>query len=174
MLILIKIMEVLPDIHFEYDYVRVVYEFILSKLRINKKIVEKEMNTIILKLSQIKKKITQDKQISIDVEKIFDTMLKKINDLEKKYCCLQNEEDAIYVCLEERIKQLKLLDFTEEKKTSKDISIQVKSFCEKKLNNILLEFLLREKYLNTAKALIDEEKIKVSIFKYSYIYNFYI
>jgi hypothetical protein len=162
--------EVLPDIHFEYDYVKVVYEFILSKLRMNKKIVEKELNVIILKLSQVKKKINQDKHISPEIEKLFDTMVRKISELENKYLTLKEEEDCVYNCMEERLKDLKLIDFSEDKKNEKQVAIQVKQFTEKKTNNLLLEYFLREKYLNTAKCFIDEEKIKVSI-NISYIFR---
>lgn len=155
--------DVLPDIHFEYDYVKVVYEFILSKLRMNKKIIEKEINVIVLKLGQVKKKITQDKVITPDIEKLFDTMVRKISELESKYLLLKEEEDCLYNCLEERLKDLKLLDFSNEKKSGKEVASQIKQFTEKKINNLLLEFLLREKYLSTAKSFIEEEKIKVSI-----------
>jgi macrophage erythroblast attacher len=39
----------------------------------------------------------------------------------------------------------------------------LKLFCEKKLNNLLLDFFLREKFLETAKNYIDEEKINSSV-----------
>lgn len=39
----------------------------------------------------------------------------------------------------------------------------LKIFCEKKLNNLLLDLFLREKFLETAKHYIDEEKINSSV-----------
>ena len=45
-----------PDIGFEYDYVRIVYEVITLKLRTNKKLIEKEINYIMNKIQGIKKK----------------------------------------------------------------------------------------------------------------------
>ena len=46
-----------PDLNLEYDYIRVVYEVILSDLRTNKKLIEKDLNTIKLRLSHLKKKL---------------------------------------------------------------------------------------------------------------------
>lgn len=158
-------MELIPDLSFEYDYVRVVYEFILNKLRTNKKVIEKEINTIILKLGQIKKKITHEKKIGPEIIRIFETMSKRLNDLEDKYNNMMKEEDNLYSSLEERIKQLKLVDFNNNddyNKSSNDIAAKVRSFCDKKLNNMLVEFLLQKKKVITAKTLIKEEKIKVS------------
>ena len=52
------------DINLEYDYLRVVYEIIIADLRVNKKMIEKEINTIILKFENLKKKIqTNTKKI---------------------------------------------------------------------------------------------------------------
>ena len=45
-----------PDIGFESDYVRIVYEVITLKLRTNKKLIEKEINYIVNKVQGIKKK----------------------------------------------------------------------------------------------------------------------
>ena len=174
-------MNILPDIYFEYDYVKVVYEFSLSKLRMNKKLIEKDLNTILTKLTQLKKKIAVDKKITQEVEKIFDVMIRKIDELEAKYDLLNEEEEKIYNCMEDRLKQLDLIDFeSKEKKERASSSLilqNVKLFCEKKLNNLLLEFLLREKYLETAKCLIEEEKMTVKFYlrnqlNYLYIKKF--
>ena len=167
-------MENTPDIFFEYEYVRVVYEFILSKIRINKKLIEKDLNTIVLKLSQIKKKLIsdakdkeKDKKISPDIVKVLETMTKKILELENKIKSLKEEEDSLLNCLLERFKQIKLLDFNSDAGgvglSSLEISQRVKNFCDKKMNNLILEFLLREKFLITAECLIKEEAIKESI-----------
>ena len=52
------------DINLEYDYLRVVYEIIIADLRVNKKMIEKEINIIILKFENLKKKIqTNPKEI---------------------------------------------------------------------------------------------------------------
>lgn len=45
-----------PDIRFEYDYIRIVYEVITLNLRTNKKIIEKEINYIVNKIQGLKKK----------------------------------------------------------------------------------------------------------------------
>jgi hypothetical protein len=37
----------------------------------------------------------------------------------------------------------------------------LKIFCEKKLNNLLLDFFLRERFLETAKSYIDDERTNV-------------
>jgi len=48
--------EIRPDIKFENNYIRIVYEVITSNLRTNKKIVEKEINNIVSKVTNLKKK----------------------------------------------------------------------------------------------------------------------
>ena len=47
-----------PDLNLEYDYIRVVYEVISSDLRQNKKIIEKDLNTIAVRFTHLKKKLT--------------------------------------------------------------------------------------------------------------------
>ena len=69
-----------PDIGFEYDYIRIVYEVITLKLRTNKKIIEKEINYIGNKLLGIKKKpgsISENMQL-------IKTLIAKTENLQKK------------------------------------------------------------------------------------------
>jgi len=73
-------MEFRPDLSFEYDYIRIVYEVILANLRTNKKIVEKDLTTIVTRIQNLKKK-----QTGIDeIIAIIDNLLNKLDDLEKK------------------------------------------------------------------------------------------
>lgn len=73
-------MEFRPDLSFEYDYIRIVYEVILSNLRTNKKIVEKDITTVITRIQNIKKK-----QSGLDeCLAIVRNLLTKLDDLEKK------------------------------------------------------------------------------------------
>lgn len=160
-------MNIKPSIKYEFDYIKVVYEHILSKIRINKKIIEKDLSTIILKLSQIKKKLNNDLSSSTNTltlnnsilqenTKIFQIMIKKLDDLDKKYEELSKEEDILLICLEERLSDVFFLS----KATSEtDISL----YCEKKMKNLILDFLLREKYIDTASNFIKEEKLSHSV-----------
>lgn len=147
-------METRPDITFEYDYIRVVYELIISNLRVTKKQVEKELNLILNKLNSIRKK-------KPGVEESRATVLgliSKVEQLESKYERICSEELSLSNCLSERLSSLRLIDggnYTYE---------NVKFFCDKKLNNLLLEFFLRERFLETAKNYIEEEKISVFVF----------
>lgn len=61
----------------------------------------------------------------------------------------------LYNCLKERISQLQMID---DKNYTFD---NLKVFSEKKLKNLLLDFFLREKFLETAKCYIEDEKINV-------------
>ena len=47
-----------PDISFEYHYIRIVYQVIFANFRNNKKIVEKEINYVLTKIRNIKKKVS--------------------------------------------------------------------------------------------------------------------
>jgi hypothetical protein len=72
-------MDFRPDLTFEYDYIRIVYEVILSKLRVNKKVIEKEINTILLRINNLKKKTNiSDTLTSVKA------LITKLNDLETK------------------------------------------------------------------------------------------
>jgi hypothetical protein len=73
-------MEFRPDISFEYDYIRIVYEVILGNLRTNKKIVEKDLNTVVTRLQNLKKKQSNINEISTTVK----NLLNKLQELEKK------------------------------------------------------------------------------------------
>lgn len=147
-------MDYRPDISFEYDYIRVVYEVILSNLRTNKKIVEKELNITLTRLQNMKKKPPNNLSEALNIVK---GLIQKVNELENKYDEICREEDLLYSSLKERINQLQLID---EKNYSFD---NLKIFCEKKLNNFLLEFFLRERFLETAKCYIEDEKIYNSV-----------
>ena len=139
-----------PDLNLEYDYIRVVYEVILSDLRTNKKLIEKDLNTIKLRLSHLKKKLntsTKDAMTSLH------GLVTKATDLQSKYNDIIQKEDVLYSSFQERISQLELLD---DSNYSFD---NLKSFCEKKINNLVLDFFLREKFLETAKNYIEEEKV---------------
>lgn len=146
-------METRPDITFEYDYIRVVYELIISNLRITKKHIEKDLNLIINKLNSIRKK-----KLPIDESRsTISALIGKVEHLESKYEKICNEEQSLFNCLSERLTSLKLID-------GENYSYEnVKFFCDKKLNNLLLEFFLRERFLETAKNYIEEEKINVLI-----------
>ena len=69
-----------PDISFEYDYIRIVYEVILSNLRTNKKIIEKDLNTIVTRLQNLKKK----QGGALEIQTSIKYLLQKVEDLESK------------------------------------------------------------------------------------------
>jgi TolA-binding protein len=144
-------MDYRPDISFEYDYIRIVYEVILSNLRTNKKVVEKDLTTIITKLQNMKKKHHNTQEMQSTIRQL----ITKTEELERKFDQLCKDEEMVYDCLKERITQLQMID-------EKHFSFEnLKSFCTKKMNNLLLDFFLREKFLDTAKNYIEEEKIFV-------------
>lgn len=69
-----------PDLSFEYDYIRIVYEVILGNLRTNKKIMEKEITTIITKIQNLKKK----EQNNTKCLQMINNLLSKLDEVEKK------------------------------------------------------------------------------------------
>jgi hypothetical protein len=73
-------MDFRPDISFEYDYIRIVYEVILSNLRTNKKIIEKDINTVVIRLQNLKKKQGNTSEILSGVK----NLILKVTDLEEK------------------------------------------------------------------------------------------
>jgi len=73
-------MEFRPDLSFEYDYIRIVYEVILSNLRTNKKIVEKDITTIVARVQNLKKKQSNIE----DTITTINNLLNKLDDLDKK------------------------------------------------------------------------------------------
>ena len=156
-------MELYPDISYEYDYVRVVYELIVSKLRFNKKIIEKELSLITAKLSQLKKKLITEKIISIEIENSFDTMIKRIILLQNKHNTIIQEENSLYHYLQERLNTLKYIDKDSNEDYKSNALSNLKFFLDKKLNNLILDFLLKQRYIETASNFIEEENIKDSI-----------
>jgi macrophage erythroblast attacher len=139
-----------PDLKLEYDYIRVVYEVILSDLRINKKIIEKDLNTIVARVSLLKKKLASSPQ---DALNSLNNLITKATDLQTKFTNITNKEEVLYNSFQERISQIEMLD---ESHYNFD---NLKIYCEKKINNLLLDFFLREKFLETARNYIEEEKI---------------
>ena len=101
---------------------------------------------------------------------------------ESKYIKIVEEEDSLFRCLDDRLNTINLIDInssnnkkTEEDKTEKDLNgnnlnnegklfKNLKKFLDKKFPNLLLDFFLKEKYLDTAKNFIEEENIKVRFF----------
>jgi len=72
--------EIRPDIKFENNYIRIVYEVITANLRTNKKIIEKEINYILIKISGLKKKPGSLK----DNLALVKSLIKKAKDLQDK------------------------------------------------------------------------------------------
>ncbi len=151
-----------PDIGFEYDYIRIVYEVITLKLRTNKKIIEKEINYISNKLQGIKKKpgsINENVQLIKNLITKTDNLQKKVKNSLNQYDEICREEEFMYNCLHERLNQLQLIDDNNYNFEN------LKGYFTKKLNHLLLDFFLREKFLDTAKYFIEEEKINVNILR---------
>ena len=73
-------MDFRPDVSLEYDYIRIVYEVILSNLRTNKKIVEKDINSIVLRIQNLKKKGGSLPETLAAVK----NLIQKVTDLETK------------------------------------------------------------------------------------------
>ena len=80
--------------------------------------------------------------------------MQKTNDLQKKFDDICAKEDLLYSAFQERIQQLEMLDDSEYSFDN------LKVFCEKKINYLLLDYFLREKFLETTKHYIEEEKIE--------------
>lgn len=76
-------MDFRADISFEYDYIRIVYEVILANLRTNKKSVEKDLNTIVLRLQNLKKKHSSSNNPSETLTGVKN-LIQKVNDLEAR------------------------------------------------------------------------------------------
>ena len=120
------------DINLEYDYLRVVYEIIIADLRVNKKMIEKEINIIILKFENLKKKIqTNPKEILPLIRKLIE----KTEELQKKFTEIDKKENTLYEEFTKRCNQLKIID--------KEFNFEsLKLFCEKKIDNLLLHFYI--------------------------------
>ncbi len=73
-------MDFRPDVSLEYDYIRIVYEVILSNLRTNKKIIEKDINSIVLRIQNLKKKGGSLPETLAAVK----NLIQKVTDLETK------------------------------------------------------------------------------------------
>ena len=91
-----------PDLNLEYDYIRVVYEVILSDLRVNKKIIEKDLNTIKVRLGHLKKKLNTS---TADAVSALHGLINKATDLQMKYGEIIKKEDLLYDSFQERIHQ---------------------------------------------------------------------
>jgi len=73
-------MDFRPDISFEYDYIRIVYEVILSNLRTNKKIIEKDISTVVTRLQNLKKKQGGANEIQTAIKNLY----QRVEDMEAK------------------------------------------------------------------------------------------
>jgi hypothetical protein len=73
-------MDFRPDISFEYDYIRIVYEVILSNLRTNKKIIEKDISTVVTRLQNLKKKQGGASEIQTAIK----NLCQRVEDMEAK------------------------------------------------------------------------------------------
>jgi hypothetical protein len=100
-----------------------------------------------------KKQMTNPEMMSLVKQ-----LITKTDELERKYDQICKDEDILYDCLKDRISQLQMID---EKNYTYD---NLKIFCSRKINNLLLDFFLRERFLETARNYIDEEKISVFIY----------
>lgn len=152
--------QIKPDVKLESDYIKIVYEVITSNLRTNKKIIEKELNSIVNKIIAFKKKPSSIKDYSTVVK----SLLKRLKELKAKvsidvsyikYNAQMIEEEKTYNNIQERLQDIRLI---EGANYSFD---NLKLFYNKKINSLILDFFLREKFLETAKHFIVDEKISV-------------
>lgn len=147
-------MESYFDIKLENEYLRIVYEIILTNLRNNKKILEKELILIKNKYESLCKKENKNK------EEMLNNIKKLKNKIEKikiKYKEIDKKEEELFYEFEKRLNNLEDIE-----KNNKNLD-KIKSFTESKINTILLDYLFREKFIETTKNLQNEENINENI-----------
>ena len=147
-------MESYFDIKLENEYLRIVYEIILTNLRNNKKILEKELILIKNKYESLCKKENNNK------EEMLNNIKKLKNKIEKikiKYKEIDKKEEELFYEFEKRLNNLEDIE-----KNNKNLD-KIKSFTESKINTILLDYLFREKFIETTKNLQNEENINENI-----------
>lgn len=146
-------MENKTSLIYENEYIKISIEYLITKLRTNKKLIEKEISLILMRISQIKKKISEGK-ITLEIENLFEIILKRLNQLEVKQNEIEKEEIILYDYLFQRINNLII-----KENDYNYISI----LSQKKLNYFFLEFFIKENFINSANKIIEEENIQDSI-----------
>lgn len=152
-----------PDLSIEYSYVRVPYDsgvkstlnmhsflHLALGFKTSKKTVEKEMSSILNSIIALKKENHLNKT---QTTSSLSSLITRLKSLKRKLDENYHEEDEIYECCKKRLLQLNSLD--PQKKES------IAEFQNSRVHYLVIEYLVRNNYNDTAKAISDEYGMKV-------------
>ncbi|CDW78602.1 lissencephaly type-1-like motif-containing protein [Stylonychia lemnae] len=136
------------DLNIEAPFIKIVHESFKS----HKKYIEKEVNLIVTKINAIKKQgSTKGAQTVIDT---IDQLISKLNQLKTKYNKMLEAEDYLFQVMKKRLQHL---NFMNENQVNPEV---MKDYFTKRLNRIIIDYMLRENYFDSAQIYIEETGLK--------------
>ncbi|KYQ90022.1 lissencephaly type-1-like protein [Tieghemostelium lacteum] len=140
------------EIQLEKSLIRAPYESLNKSFRVSQKLLEKDLSVILNSINDLnKKKSTISKA---DANTTIDKLLNKAQSLKRKLEEIKVEEENDIKRLRIRIEHFKKV------LTQQDDKFQVEQFNEIRVNRIVVDYLLREGYYDSAILLSKQERIQ--------------
>lgn len=142
----------LPFSSMEIDFVLSAHEAIISKFKLNKRFIEKELSQLFQTAKKMKKTGKDQPDVTI---KGIEELQEKLQITKKQYLDMIKVEDGLIHALEQRLKHLAHI--------SKNLDEQkvVKEYFETKLTRVILDYFLQNSYFETARIFANESSIEV-------------
>jgi len=131
-----------PDLGIEYTLIRVPYDSGVKTFKGSKKTIEKEMSSILNSIIALKKEPHLTKT---QTTTSINGLITRLKTLKRKLDDNYHEEDEIYECCKKRMLRLGAIDIHNKE--------NVTEYQTSRVNQLILEQLVRNDYLDTAKEL---------------------
>ena len=142
----------LPLGSIEINFVLAAHEAIISRFKLNKRFIEKELSQL-FNLSKKMKKTCKDKE-DITIENI-DQLQEQLKNTKKQYINLTKIEDGLIHSLEQRLCYLKNVS-----KNIKDPKV-LKEYFESRVSRSILDYMLINQQFDSARVLAKEANLEV-------------
>jgi len=134
-----------PDLGIEYTLIRVPYDSGVKTFKGSKKTIEKEMSSILNSIIALKKEPHLTKT---QTTTSINGLITRLKTLKRKLDDNYHEEDEIYECCKKRLLRLGSVDIHNKE--------NVTEYQASRVNQLILEQLVRNDYMDTAKVLSKE------------------
>ena len=133
------------DYKLDAPLVLVMHETISKEFKAAKKFIEKQILLLHQKLGALRAQDCTDKKAVQEQICLIRLEFEKVN---SKYAELSVKEDELFEVMRKRIIHLQMIQDQEQNPN------YIQEYFEKRLNMLIIDFLLRNDYLNTAKSFI--------------------
>ncbi|KRX04401.1 hypothetical protein PPERSA_05662 [Pseudocohnilembus persalinus] len=143
------------DLKIEYPFIRLPYDVGVKNFKCTRKIIEKEMSSILQQIVFMKKQEKIPKKETQDTIKELIQRLKNLKqDLKQQY----HEQDQVYECCKQRIihlNEISKIQNQPQQQITEEQKNQLKNYHQIRLRRLIIDYLYREGHVQTAQQMIQ-------------------